>query len=153
MIWISVVRLIFHSLNPIQAYPEDGITAALSNVLDFEQQQGDIWDMVVSILHKHGIPFGARPISNVSPRWGLCDDDVLTCLHTCSYSDQIIKRFLSKKLIFARSRIFQQIYGDLRWLILSFLLLVFYILYLVVHGFPCFIKSRGRQIARVTPRS
>lgn len=54
---------------PDQAYPEDGITAALSNVLDFEQQQGDIWEMVVSILHKHGIPFGARPVSNVSPRW------------------------------------------------------------------------------------
>ena len=51
-----------------QAYPEDGITAALSNVLDFEQQQGDIWEMVVSILHKHGIPFGARPVSDVSPR-------------------------------------------------------------------------------------
>ena len=62
--WISVID---SSLSN-QAYPEDGITAALSNVLDFEQQQGDIWDMVVSILHKHGIPFGARPVSNVSPR-------------------------------------------------------------------------------------
>ncbi|KAL5256307.1 hypothetical protein ACHWQZ_G011506 [Mnemiopsis leidyi] len=63
----ELVNIIKH----LQAYPEDGITAALSNVLDFEQQQGDIWEMVVSILHKHGIPFGARPVSNVSPRYPL----------------------------------------------------------------------------------
>ena len=51
-----------------QAYPEDGITTALCNVLDFEIQEGDVWEMIVRILHKHDIPFGAKPITNVAPR-------------------------------------------------------------------------------------
>lgn len=60
----ELVNIVKH----LDAYPEDGITAALSNVLDFEQQEGDIWDMIVSVLHRHDIPFGARPVASVSPR-------------------------------------------------------------------------------------
>ena len=45
-----------------------GVTAALCNVLDFEQQDGDIWETIVSILHKHGIPFGAKPTTDIAKR-------------------------------------------------------------------------------------
>ncbi|KAJ3144684.1 von Willebrand factor A domain-containing protein 8, partial [Irineochytrium annulatum] len=48
---VSVVR-------HLQAYPGEGLSRALGNVFDFDLYEGDVRDMVIEILNKHGIPTG-----------------------------------------------------------------------------------------------
>lgn len=42
-----------------QAYPEDGIGSVVRNVFDFDSYNPDLLEVVMKVLHKHGIPAGA----------------------------------------------------------------------------------------------
>ena len=49
-----------------QAYPDEGLNAALHNVFDFDSYETDVQETVVKVFHKHGIP--VRFLSNACLR-------------------------------------------------------------------------------------
>jgi len=42
-----------------QAYPSEGVGGVVRNVLDFDSYNPDLLEVVLKVLHKHGIPAGA----------------------------------------------------------------------------------------------
>lgn len=42
-------------------FPNEGITAVVRNVFDFDSYNKELKETVVQTLHKHGIPLGADP--------------------------------------------------------------------------------------------
>lgn len=48
-----------------QKFPDEGLANVVSNVFDFDQHSKETLETLVNVLHKHGIPVGAKP-TNVS---------------------------------------------------------------------------------------
>ncbi|KAE8748569.1 hypothetical protein FOCC_FOCC004745 [Frankliniella occidentalis] len=57
----EVVNIVKH----LQKFPNEGLANVVSNVFDFDQHSKETLETLVSVLHKHGIPVGAKP-TNVS---------------------------------------------------------------------------------------
>ena len=53
----------FHSLNLFQKYPNEGLTAVIKNVFDFDTYNMELQEVLISTMQKHGIPLGANPDS------------------------------------------------------------------------------------------
>lgn len=51
----EVVNMVKH----IQKYPNDGLTAVVRNVFDFDSYNNEIKETIIKTMQKHGIPFGA----------------------------------------------------------------------------------------------
>ena len=43
----------------LQEYPGEGIGSVVRNVFDFDSYNPDLLEVVLKVLHKHGIPAGA----------------------------------------------------------------------------------------------
>lgn len=46
-----------------QKFPHEGLANVVSNVFDFDSYNKDMREVVYEVLHKHGIPVGAKPTS------------------------------------------------------------------------------------------
>lgn len=57
----EVVNIVKH----LQKFPDEGLASVVSNVFDFDQHSKETLETLVSVLHKHGIPVGAKP-TNIS---------------------------------------------------------------------------------------
>lgn len=44
-----------------QEFPTEGIGTVVRNVFDFDTYHPELLEVVVKVLHKHGIPAGASP--------------------------------------------------------------------------------------------
>lgn len=53
----EVVNIVKH----LQQFPDEGLASVVSNVFDFDQHSKETLETLVSVLHKHGIPVGAKP--------------------------------------------------------------------------------------------
>ena len=53
----------FHALNLFQKYPNEGLTAVIKNVFDFDTYNMELQEVLISTMQKHGIPLGANPDS------------------------------------------------------------------------------------------
>ncbi|XP_064465910.1 von Willebrand factor A domain-containing protein 8-like isoform X2 [Ornithodoros turicata] len=53
----EVVNIVKH----LEAFPNDGITSVLKNVFDFDSYNKENRKLLLSVLHKHGIPVDASP--------------------------------------------------------------------------------------------
>ncbi|XP_013780958.2 von Willebrand factor A domain-containing protein 8-like isoform X1 [Limulus polyphemus] len=52
----EIVNIVKH----IESYPEDGVAQVIRNVFDFDSYATETKKLLFSVLHKHGIPVGAR---------------------------------------------------------------------------------------------
>ena len=43
----------------LQAYPSDGLGGVVRNVFDFDSFNEELLQVVLKVLHKHGVPAGA----------------------------------------------------------------------------------------------
>uniref|UniRef100_A0A8C7Y3Q5 von Willebrand factor A domain-containing protein 8 n=1 Tax=Oryzias sinensis TaxID=183150 RepID=A0A8C7Y3Q5_9TELE len=55
----EVVNIVKH----LQKFPNEGLANVLRNVFDFDAYSKDMLEVLIEALHKHGIPFGAKPTS------------------------------------------------------------------------------------------
>lgn len=46
-----------------QKFPHEGLASVVSNVFDFDSYNKDMREVLFEVLHKHGIPVGAKPTS------------------------------------------------------------------------------------------
>lgn len=46
-----------------QKFPDEGLANVVRNVFDFDSYNKDVQDVLIEVLHKHGIPIGAKPSS------------------------------------------------------------------------------------------
>lgn len=46
-----------------QKFPDDGLANVVRNVFDFDSYNKDMQEVLIEVLHKHGIPIGAKPSS------------------------------------------------------------------------------------------
>ena len=46
-----------------QEYPNEGLTAVVRNVFDFDSYNKELRETLVTTMQKHGIPLGAQPDS------------------------------------------------------------------------------------------
>ncbi|XP_043927636.1 von Willebrand factor A domain-containing protein 8 [Protopterus annectens] len=53
----EVVNIVKH----LQKFPNEGLASVVQNVFDFDSYNKDIRETLLSTLHKHGIPVGAKP--------------------------------------------------------------------------------------------
>jgi len=44
-----------------QEFPDEGIAHVVKNVFDFDAYSKETQEQLSSVLHKHGIPIGAKP--------------------------------------------------------------------------------------------
>lgn len=47
----------------LQEFPNEGLANVVSNVFDFDSYNKDMREVLFEVLHKHGIPVGAKPTS------------------------------------------------------------------------------------------
>lgn len=47
----------------LQKFPNEGLASVVSNVFDFDSYNKDMREVLYEVLHKHGIPVGAKPTS------------------------------------------------------------------------------------------
>lgn len=47
----------------LQKFPHEGLAKVVSNVFDFDSYNKDMQEVLYEVLHKHGIPVGAKPTS------------------------------------------------------------------------------------------
>lgn len=47
----------------LQKFPHEGLANVVSNVFDFDSYNKDMREVLFEVLHKHGIPVGAKPTS------------------------------------------------------------------------------------------
>lgn len=47
----------------LQKFPYEGLANVVSNVFDFDSYNKDMREVLYEVLHKHGIPVGAKPTS------------------------------------------------------------------------------------------
>lgn len=71
-LFIYLAILNFFCLTPLlppllfvsqQKFPHEGLANVVSNVFDFDSYNKDMREVVYEVLHKHGIPVGAKPTS------------------------------------------------------------------------------------------
>uniref|UniRef100_A0A8C0G0E2 VWFA domain-containing protein n=1 Tax=Chelonoidis abingdonii TaxID=106734 RepID=A0A8C0G0E2_CHEAB len=55
----EVVNIVKH----LQKFPNEGLANVVRNVFDFDSYNNEMRDTLISTLHKHGIPIGAKPTS------------------------------------------------------------------------------------------
>ncbi|XP_026074296.1 von Willebrand factor A domain-containing protein 8 [Carassius auratus] len=55
----EVVNIVKH----LQKFPDEGLANVVRNVFDFDSYNKDMREVLISALHKHGIPIGAKPTS------------------------------------------------------------------------------------------
>ncbi|XP_075419136.1 von Willebrand factor A domain-containing protein 8 [Tenrec ecaudatus] len=55
----EVVNIVKH----LEKFPTEGLSSVVRNVFDFDSYNDDMREIVVSTLHKYGIPIGAKPTS------------------------------------------------------------------------------------------
>ncbi|RVE58198.1 hypothetical protein OJAV_G00206850 [Oryzias javanicus] len=55
----EVVNIVKH----LQKFPNEGLANVVRNVFDFDSYSKDMLEVLIEALHKHGIPFGAKPTS------------------------------------------------------------------------------------------
>uniref|UniRef100_A0A8B9HSU4 von Willebrand factor A domain containing 8 n=1 Tax=Astyanax mexicanus TaxID=7994 RepID=A0A8B9HSU4_ASTMX len=55
----EVVNIVKH----LQKFPEEGLANVVRNVFDFDSYNKDMREVLITALHKHGIPIGAKPSS------------------------------------------------------------------------------------------
>ncbi|XP_067848605.1 von Willebrand factor A domain-containing protein 8 [Heptranchias perlo] len=55
----EVVNIVKH----LQKFPTEGLANVVRNVFDFDSYNGEMREILISTLHKHGIPIGAKPTS------------------------------------------------------------------------------------------
>ncbi|XP_074844543.1 von Willebrand factor A domain-containing protein 8 isoform X3 [Carettochelys insculpta] len=55
----EVVNIVKH----LQRFPTEGLANVVRNVFDFDSYNNEMRDILISTLHKHGIPIGAKPTS------------------------------------------------------------------------------------------
>ncbi|KAL2081742.1 hypothetical protein ACEWY4_023595 [Coilia grayii] len=55
----EVVNIVKH----LQKFPDEGLASTVQNVFDFDTYNKDTREVLISVLHKHGIPIGAKPSS------------------------------------------------------------------------------------------
>uniref|UniRef100_A0A1A7X2M3 von Willebrand factor A domain-containing protein 8 n=3 Tax=Iconisemion striatum TaxID=60296 RepID=A0A1A7X2M3_9TELE len=55
----EVVNIVKH----LQRFPNEGLANVVRNVFDFDSYNKDMREVLIEALHKHGIPFGAKPTS------------------------------------------------------------------------------------------
>lgn len=48
---------------PKQKFPDEGLANVVRNVFDFDSYNKDVREVLIEVLHKHGIPIGAKPTS------------------------------------------------------------------------------------------
>ncbi|XP_067896341.1 von Willebrand factor A domain-containing protein 8 isoform X2 [Heterodontus francisci] len=53
----EVVNIVKH----LQKFPTEGLANVVRNVFDFDSYNGEMREILVNTLHKHGIPIGAKP--------------------------------------------------------------------------------------------
>ncbi|XP_048458994.1 von Willebrand factor A domain-containing protein 8 isoform X3 [Rhincodon typus] len=53
----EVVNIVKH----LQKFPKEGLANVVRNVFDFDSYNGEMREILISTLHKHGIPIGAKP--------------------------------------------------------------------------------------------
>lgn len=46
-----------------QKFPDEGLANVVRNVFDFDSYNKDVREVLLEVLHKHGIPIGAKPTS------------------------------------------------------------------------------------------
>ena len=59
-----MLLLIMHFWTLFQEFPSEGVAKVVRNVFDFDTYHNELLEVVVRVLHKHGIPAGASA-SNV----------------------------------------------------------------------------------------
>lgn len=47
----------------LQKFPHEGLANVVSNVFDFDSYNKDMREVLYEVLHKYGIPVGAKPTS------------------------------------------------------------------------------------------
>eukprot|EP00066_Takifugu_rubripes_P009279 XP_003976079.1 PREDICTED: von Willebrand factor A domain-containing protein 8 isoform X1 [Takifugu rubripes] len=57
------VREVVSIVKHLQKFPHEGLANVVSNVFDFDSYNKDMREVVYEVLHKHGIPVGAKPTS------------------------------------------------------------------------------------------
>lgn len=45
----------------LQKFPDEGLANVVRNVFDFDSYNKDAREVLITTLHKHGIPIGAKP--------------------------------------------------------------------------------------------
>ncbi|XP_076841646.1 von Willebrand factor A domain-containing protein 8 isoform X2 [Brachyhypopomus gauderio] len=55
----EVVNIVKH----LQKFPEEGLANVVRNVFDFDSYNKDMTEVLITTLHKYGIPIGAKPTS------------------------------------------------------------------------------------------
>ncbi|XP_077200195.1 von Willebrand factor A domain-containing protein 8 [Paroedura picta] len=55
----EVVNIVKH----LQKFPREGLSSVVRNVFDFDSYNNEMCEILMRILHKHGIPIGAKPSS------------------------------------------------------------------------------------------
>ncbi|XP_050974831.1 von Willebrand factor A domain-containing protein 8 isoform X2 [Labeo rohita] len=55
----EVVNIVKH----LQKFPDEGLANVVRNVFDFDSYNKDMREVLITALHKHGIPIGAKPSS------------------------------------------------------------------------------------------
>ncbi|KAL1268230.1 hypothetical protein QQF64_033593, partial [Cirrhinus molitorella] len=55
----EVVNIVKH----LQKFPDEGLANVVRNVFDFDSYNKDMREVLITALHKHGIPIGAKPTS------------------------------------------------------------------------------------------
>lgn len=55
----EVVNIVKH----LQKFPDEGLANVVRNVFDFDSYNKDVREVLLEVLHKHGIPIGAKPTS------------------------------------------------------------------------------------------
>ncbi|XP_069941398.1 von Willebrand factor A domain-containing protein 8 isoform X2 [Cherax quadricarinatus] len=53
----EVVNIVKH----LQEFPNDGVASVIRNVVDFDSWSGDAKDVLIRVMHHHGIPAGTSP--------------------------------------------------------------------------------------------
>ncbi|KAM6096548.1 von Willebrand factor A domain-containing protein 8 [Chlamydotis macqueenii] len=53
----EVVNIVKH----LQKFPTEGLASVVRNVFDFDSYNNEMHEILISTLHKHGIPIGAKP--------------------------------------------------------------------------------------------
>ncbi|XP_064030622.1 von Willebrand factor A domain-containing protein 8 isoform X3 [Pogoniulus pusillus] len=53
----EVVNIVKH----LQRFPSEGLASVVRNVFDFDSYNNEMREILITILHKHGIPIGAKP--------------------------------------------------------------------------------------------
>ena len=56
---MCMLLLIMHFWTLFQEFPSEGVAKVVRNVFDFDTYHNELLEVVVRVLHKHGIPAGA----------------------------------------------------------------------------------------------